>query len=156
MTIIRPSQPSDYSSLLEIWATAVDATHDFLSKHDRNEIEMQVRDYLTSAPLFVAADRNDQPLGFLHVEDGHIHALFVHADHHGAGVGRRLIEHVVASNGTLRVDVNEQNERGVGFYRHLGFSRVSRSPTDSDGRPYPILHLEMDMARPLAHEDHQA
>ena len=42
--------------------------------------------------------------------------------------------------GPLAVDVNEQNEAALGFYRSLGFELVGRSPTDSGGRPFPLLH----------------
>ena len=38
-------------------------------------------------------------------------------------------------------DVNEQNVQAVGFYRHMGFVVVGRSPTDDAGRPYPLLHM---------------
>jgi len=39
------------------------------------------------------------------------------------------------------VDVNEQNDQAVGFYRKMGFTETGRSPTDDDGRPYPLLHM---------------
>jgi len=42
----------------------------------------------------------------------------------------------------LAVDVNEQNEAALGFYKALGFSVVARSPTDAGGRPFPILHMK--------------
>jgi putative acetyltransferase len=37
--------------------------------------------------------------------------------------------------------VNEQNAQAVGFYEHLGFQRTGRSDKDSQGRPYPLIHL---------------
>ena len=43
--------------------------------------------------------------------------------------------------GALAVDVNEQNEAALGFYKALGFSVVARSPTDAAGRPFLILHM---------------
>ncbi|RYZ54653.1 MAG: GNAT family N-acetyltransferase, partial [Chitinophagaceae bacterium] len=39
------------------------------------------------------------------------------------------------------VDVNEQNEMAVGFYRHFGFRVTGRSETDSLGKPYPLLTM---------------
>jgi putative acetyltransferase len=41
------------------------------------------------------------------------------------------------------VDVNEQNEQALGFYRHLGFEVVGRSPLDGQGKPYPLLHMTL-------------
>ncbi len=45
------------------------------------------------------------------------------------------------STAPLRVEVNEQNDAGLAFYLARGFSLVSRSETDRDGRPFPLLHL---------------
>jgi len=43
----------------------------------------------------------------------------------------------------LKVDVNEQNDQALGFYKGNGFKVISRSEMDSSGKPYPILHLEL-------------
>ena len=60
----------------------------------------------------------------------------------GGGGGTLLVAHAqrLGTDG-LAVDVNEQNEAAIGFYKELGFSVVGRSPTDADGRPYPTLHM---------------
>ncbi|MDR1040632.1 MAG: GNAT family N-acetyltransferase, partial [Deltaproteobacteria bacterium] len=50
------------------------------------------------------------------------------------------------SLGVKFVDVNEQNEQGVGFYRHLGFHVISRSEYDEQGRHFPLLHLEFNQS----------
>ncbi len=42
----------------------------------------------------------------------------------------------------LKVDVNEQNPQAVGFYEHMGFEVISRSPLDSLGKPFPLLHMQ--------------
>jgi putative acetyltransferase len=44
--------------------------------------------------------------------------------------------------GALAVDVNEQNEAALRFYKALGFSVMGRSPTDASGRPFPTLHMK--------------
>jgi putative acetyltransferase len=54
------------------------------------------------------------------------------------GIGRRLVDHVARPT---TVDVNEQNQAGVAFYRRLGFEVTGRSERDAEGRPYPLLHL---------------
>jgi putative acetyltransferase len=41
------------------------------------------------------------------------------------------------------VDVNEQNPDAITFYLKYGFKIISRSETDSEGNPYPILHLKL-------------
>ncbi|WP_104664472.1 acetyltransferase [Ensifer adhaerens] len=144
MTIsIRTSRPSDFPRTFEIWRSAVIATHDFLTPEDFATIEALVRDqYLPAAAFWIAADENDQALGFMGMSDAQIDSLFVHAQARGAGVGRSLIEHAMSLHPVLTVDVNEQNASGAGFYQRMGFDVVGRSPVDDAGRSYPLLHLK--------------
>lgn len=44
----------------------------------------------------------------------------------------------------IKVDVNEQNNHALGFYEHIGFKVVGRSPLDGQGEPYPILHMALE------------
>lgn len=37
----------------------------------------------------------------------------------------------------------KMNAQVVEFYRHMGFRVVSKSEQDSEGKPYPILHLRL-------------
>ena len=53
------------------------------------------------------------------------------------------MEQVIIERGIRHVDVNEQNPQALGFYRHLGFEQVGRSPLDGQGRPFPLLHLRL-------------
>lgn len=43
---IRHSRPEDGQRAVEIWRKAVDATHDFLSVQDRQEIDVMVCGFL--------------------------------------------------------------------------------------------------------------
>jgi putative acetyltransferase len=78
---------------------------------------------------------------FLH--DGHLEALFIDAAARGLGVGKALLLHALSLYPNLTVDVNEQNQQAVGFYQHMGFQVFGRSPVDSQGRAYPLLHLSI-------------
>lgn len=142
MVKIRQSRPDDGTRIIEIWQKAVDATHDFLIAADRAAIGELVRTFLQSAPLWLAVDPHDHPLGFMLVDDGQMEALFVDPAHHGRGVGKALVQHGLALHPALKTDVNEQNGRALRFYEHLGFQRIGRSPLDGQGRPYPLIHLE--------------
>ena len=44
--------------------------------------------------------------------------------------------------GVRYVDVNEQNHKAEGFYRHLGFQTFERTETDEQGNPFPILKMK--------------
>jgi len=141
MTNIRSSTPADGERVVQIWRDAVDATHDFLSPGDRIAIEEEVRGFLPAAPLWLAVDVDDRPVGFMLLDGNSMEALFIDPAHRGGGIGRALVEHALARHATLVTDVNEQNEQAVGFYERLGFVPVGRSERDGEGRPYPLIHL---------------
>jgi len=141
MLKIRMSRPTEAPDIIKIWKRSVDATHDFLTAHDRQEIEKEVVGFFSEIPVWVATNQDDEPLGFMFLHDGHLEALFVDASARGLGVGKRLISHALALHHDLSVDVNEQNQQAVGFYQHMGFHVSGRSEQDNQGRPYPLLHL---------------
>ena len=77
-----------------------------------------------------------------------IEMLFVHPDEQRKGYGKRLIEYARDKKQMDKVDVNEQNEKALQFYLHLGFQIIGRDETDSMGKPFPILHLQLPEANP--------
>ncbi|TGN96060.1 acetyltransferase [Burkholderia sp. USMB20] len=89
----------------------------------------------------MAVDEHDRPVDFMLLDGSHMEALFVDPAHHGAGVGRRLVEAALGRHPDLSTDVNEQNEAAAEFYERLGFERCRRSALDGQGRPYPLIHL---------------
>ena len=143
MLKIRMSRPDEGDQVIAIWKSSVDATHDFLSADDRVEIEKEVVGFFSETPVWVAVNAEDQALGFMFLHDGHLEALFIDAAARGLGVGKTLLLHALSLYPNLTVDVNEQNQQAVGFYQHMGFQVFGRSPVDSQGRAYPLLHLSI-------------
>ncbi|MGM3276706.1 acetyltransferase [Ralstonia sp. 24A2] len=141
MPQLRTSTPSDAARVLEIWRSAVDATHRFLRPEDRLAIELEVATFLPSVPLELAVNAADEAIGFMLINEQHMEALFIDANHRGSGVGRFLVEEALRRHPNLTVDVNEQNTQAVGFYERMGFERCGRSALDGQGRPYPLIHL---------------
>ena len=141
MVTIRSSRPADGGRILAIWRDAVDATHPFLSGEDRIAIGEEVGGFLPHAPLLLAVDRRDHPLGFMLIDEGHMEALFVDPVAFGHGIGAALVRHGLDVHPGMTTDVNEQNEGALGFYKRMGFVRTGRSPCDGQGRPYPVIHL---------------
>ncbi|WP_378148685.1 acetyltransferase [Cnuibacter sp. UC19_7] len=139
--IRRTHGAAEYPELVRIWRSAIDATHDFLTPDDRDEIEARLAsDYFPAVSLRVA-ERDSRPVGFSGVAEGRLEMLFVAADERGRGTGTILLDDAIGEWGVSALDVNEQNAQAVGFYLHRGFVVVGRSDTDEAGRPYPLLHL---------------
>lgn len=138
---IRRSRHDDGDKLVKIWCRSVDATHDFLSKTYRAELEELVKSFLPEAPLWVAVDKKDVPVAFMLLTGEHMDALFVDPDVRGCGIGKLLIEHALTLAPELTTNVNEQNAQAVGFYKKMGFTVTGRSEVDDLGKPYPLLNL---------------
>lgn len=141
MVTIRSSRPADGERILQIWRDAVDATHHFLSVEDRAAIDVEVCGFLPEAPLTLAVDQDDRPLGFMLIDDGHMEALFIDPMAFGQGIGTALVRHGLALRPGLTTEVNEQNDQAVAFYERMSFVPTKRSAQDGQGRPYPVIHL---------------
>lgn len=146
---VDPVRREDVPRLVEVWEASVRATHDFLSETDIERFRPMVRDLFGTLPLYCIRDAEGSLVAFLGVEGDSLEALFVDADWRGTGIGRRLVQHAVAL-GATRVEVNEQNEQAVGFYRQMGFEVEGRSEDDGNGLPFPLLHMRLTPAAAAA------
>lgn len=141
---IENAVKSDYPTLIEVWETSVRATHHFLKEEDIVSLKpLILEQYFDAVNLKCAKDDSGQILGFCGVHDGNVEMLFIAPEARGCGVGARLMAYAIEYQGATKVDVNEQNEQALGFYRHLGFSVIGRSPLDGQGRLYPLLHMAL-------------
>ena len=140
---IRPSRPDEAKRLLAIWRSAFAATHDFVRPEDRKSIDEDTERYLLTAQLTVAVEETDKPLAFMSFGPGRLDALFVDAEHRGKGIGRLLVAYAQERSATLDTEVNSENGQALQFYRRLGFVETGRSPTDDDGRPYPVVRMRL-------------
>ncbi|KJV27600.1 GNAT family N-acetyltransferase [Luteibacter yeojuensis] len=139
---IRPYTPGDNAPLFALWLRSVRATHTFLSEGDVQAIAPLVRDgALVALEVWVLEGGDGEHLGFMGLDGSKLEALFIDPAHAGQGGGTQLLAHARAIKGALTVDVNEQNPAALAFYQARGFVVTGRSPTDGDGRPFPILHL---------------
>lgn len=143
---IRKSTPADFDALLAIWLSAVRATHKFLTEEDIQTLLPEVRHSAFPALEMWVLLRDGEPIGFAGLDGAKLEALFLDPEHQRRGGGRLLVEHARQLKGPLSVDVNEQNPEAVGFYVAMGFQVVGRSPVDSGGRPFPLLHLREPIA----------
>jgi len=143
---VRPARVEDRERMLELWERSVRATHRFLNDGDVVALRPLVAEELRSDALswWVLVSGDQAMIGFLGFASDAIEALFIDPDHRRTGGGKFLVEHAqqLAAGAPLKVDVNEQNPAARSFYEALGFSVIDRSPLDSGGRPFPILHMQ--------------
>jgi len=142
---LRPATSADHEELVEIWLSAVRATHEFLTEGDIQVLLPIVRDSaLAGLELWVWCRDGGKPVGFMGLSGCSVEALFIHAQWTRRGGGRRLLDHAQALKGArLTVDVNEQNLAAARFYREYGFRVMGRSDVDDAGRPFPLLHMQL-------------
>ncbi|SDE46147.1 putative acetyltransferase [Paenibacillus sp. UNCCL117] len=135
----------DHDALTDIWLRAVRQTHHFLSEEDIAFYHRLVRDEaLQAVELWTALGEDGKPAGFIGLDGAKVEMLFVDPERHGRGIGRRLLDHAAELKGRgLSVDVNEQNEAALAFYKRYGFVQTGRSELDGSGRPFPLLHLAL-------------
>jgi putative acetyltransferase len=139
---IRRSLPSDQDVLVDIWLRSVRATHKFLLDENIERLHELVRNgALDGLEIWVLCDDGDKPVGFMGLSDAKVEALFLAPEVLRQGYGRQLLRHARTLKGPLTVEVNEQNPDAVRFYETCGFVVESRSPLDSSGLPFPILHM---------------
>lgn len=137
---VRRGTSADVPRALQIWRDAVDATHRFLTAEDRAQIDRMVAEWLPTVDLWIVDDR-PHTVGFLVMDGNMIDALFVDPAVHGRGFGTALLDHALTLAPDAVVDANEQASNALPFYQARGFVPASRSETDRQGRPYPLVRL---------------
>lgn len=138
---LRRAEERDTVRLVEVWRAAVEATHHFLTPSDVDGYSERLAAEFFPTVELVVAELGGRVVGFSGTTDGRLEMLFVDPTTHGRGVGTALLYRAVQAQGTIDVDVNELNPDAVAFYERRGFEQIGRSPLDSDGRPFPLLHL---------------
>lgn len=95
----------------------------------------------------LVADRDGDVVGFAHAvwnaagSEGTLLRVYVHPDHRGEGLGRRLVEaatDALLDRGVERVTAMAlaANEAGDAFYRAVGFEPVDQGTTTIAGESY--------------------
>lgn len=144
MNEIHAIDKSEYKEVVEVWEASVRATHGFLKEADIAYFKpLILNTYLDAVDLKCVRNNNGKIVGFIGVADQNLEMLFIHPNDRGKGIGKTLLAYSIKNLNVTKVDVNEQNEQAVGFYKHCGFEVINRSELDATGKPYPILHMEL-------------
>jgi putative acetyltransferase len=137
-------EKQDYLHLIKIWEVSVRATHDFLSDKDIDKLKLLIlNNYFDNVLLHCNKNMGGDINGFIGVAEDKIEMLFISPNSQGHGIGSALCQYAIQQLGATKVDVNEQNPRAIEFYKKMGFSIVNRSELDGQGKPYPILNMEV-------------
>lgn len=140
---ITAATTADYPQLLSVWESSVKATHHFLALDDFMFYRSRMYSYFNNVTIHACMTDTGRIAGFIGTAGDSVEMLFVDAAYRGMGIGRQLITYAIDTLHMRRLDVNEQNTQAVDFYRHMGFRVAGRSPLDGEGKPYPVLHLEV-------------
>ncbi|GBF20793.1 MULTISPECIES: GNAT family N-acetyltransferase [Arenibacter] len=135
---------TEFPEVVVVWEASVRATHHFLDEKDIQYFKpLILNEYLNAVQLGCIRNTDKEIIGFMGVADRQLEMLFIHPEYRGMGVGKSLLTYSIHELNVNKVDVNEQNEQAVEFYKHCGFEIISRSELDASGKPYPILHMEL-------------
>jgi putative acetyltransferase len=135
---------TEYNEIVNIWEASVRATHHFLKEEDIQFFKpLILNTYLDAVELKCVRNEENKIIGFLGVAEQNLEMLFIHPDFRGKQIGKTLLNFSIEKMNVKKVDVNEQNEQAVGFYKKCGFEISSRSELDSSGKPYPTLHMKL-------------
>ncbi len=139
----RVATAGDYPRIMEIWESAVLATHHFLAEEDFIYFKEAIpRDYLPNLEVYLITEDNETK-GFAAAAEGNLEMLFIHDDTRGKGYGKALYQFIKEKTGLTKVDVNEQNPQAIGFYEKMGFKKTGRSEKDGSGKNYPLIHMSL-------------
>lgn len=130
-------------SLINIWEPAVIKTHTFLTSKEIENIKEYVPLAIKSVSILLIAIANKEVIAFIGINDQKIEMLFVKNEFQGLGIGKKLIEYAKSNYNINEVTVNEQNQKALGFYKHIGFQEYKRSDLDEQGNPYPIIYMKI-------------
>ncbi|MGD9714449.1 MAG: GNAT family N-acetyltransferase [Thermomicrobiales bacterium] len=139
---IREYRGEDLEPAMAAWRNANALAHPFLSEEYVSQVEREIRDtYLPKSETYVLEEEGEV-LGFIALAGNEIGGLFLEPSKHGKGYGRAMVDHAVAIEGPLRVEVFRDNQIGCSFYERYGFESVA----DERHEPSGAIVRKMAMA----------
>ena len=141
---IAKYKDSDHAGLVDLWERSVRATHHFLKPGAIESLKVLVKGIdFHSFDVYCAFTEENKMAGILGVYETKLEMLFLSPEYMGKGVGRQLMEFCLDKLHVNMVDVNEDNDHAIGFYKKFGFKVYDRTEVDDHGNPYPILKMKL-------------
>lgn len=151
MVTLRPYQPEDAPALLALFRDTIrrvnsrDYTPEQIDAWASDEIDPAGWAARFAGRFAVVAEESGRPVGFAELEaDGHLDRVYVSADHQGRGVGRAMVESLVAEarrRGIARLFV-EASITARPFFEARGFAVLERQVVACRGAELANYRME--------------
>ncbi|NQS91982.1 MAG: GNAT family N-acetyltransferase [Chloroflexi bacterium] len=144
--MIRPYQSADWQSICQIHDLA--RPDELTGSCDPRafvpiEKDQEVEHLKLCQKLVSVLD--NQIVGFVGIDEGYLGWLYIHPDHYGNGIGRKLLqEGLKFIPGMAWTIALAGNTKALNLYQSEGFVEVNRYQSDNAGYPCICLRLERD------------
>ena len=148
---LRPYSPVDAPALLELFRNTIrrvnsrDYNAEQIAAWASDDIDPRAWATRFESRYAIVAEIDGQPAGFTELEpDGHIDRFYVSADHQGIGVGKALLDNVVAEarrSGIERLFA-EVSITARPFFTSQGFAVVAQQTVVARGVEFVNFRME--------------
>lgn len=122
--MIRPYTDNDANAVVAIWRAASELAHPFLTTAFLDAEEQNVRSVYPAFAEISVLEEDGVVVGFIALIESEVGAIFLAPEHHGRGLGRKMMDFAVSQKGSVTVDVFKANAIGRAFYDRYGFLHV--------------------------------
>lgn len=143
--LIREAGPGDISCITEVYNDAVANTTAIWNEtlvDDQNRIEWLIARQKVGYPVLVAVSADNEVVGYATFGDWRAfdgyrytveHSVYVHKNHRGAGIGKKMmIELIEKARGlgkhVMVAGIAADNTGSIALHEKLGFKNVGRLP----------------------------
>ncbi|EIE48710.1 GNAT family N-acetyltransferase [Salipiger aestuarii] len=152
MTVLRCARSTDAGALGAMMTDAAPAWKPRL--HSGAEDIAHVGTMIDRGWVTVATDPEGRRTGFIALEDGYVHALFIAPAHRRSGVGRALIDAARRAQPRLDLWTFQSNTAARRFYESTGFVEIGRGDGSRNDEGLPDIHYRWERARAPRQERH--
>ena len=124
--MIRPYQPDDVESVLDVWFAAASLAHPFLTPAFMADERETIRSVYMPITQTWVYEQEGRIIGFISLLGNEVGAIFVDPAFQGRGVGRALMDQARGLHPVLELEVFAANRLGRAFYDRYGFTYLSQ------------------------------
>lgn len=149
---VRPRRDADWLALLDLWVAAWRASYrdiDFESRRQWLVEHIEALEAKGGATRLLFDEALPALSGFVVIDPatGWLDQICVRPDLFGSGAAQALIGAARrVSPARIRLDVNADNARAIGFYEREGFARVGVGKASLSGRPTVVMEWRASAA----------